>query len=61
VLRLGTTGGTSLHVEDTCELGASRLREAHTGVIEAALAREVTPRHAVTGRATSEGRRASGS
>jgi phosphoribosylformylglycinamidine synthase subunit PurL len=61
VLRLGTTGGTSLHVEDTCELGASRLREAHTGVIEAALARDVTPRHAVTGRATSEGRRASGS
>lgn len=37
VLRLGTTGGESLHVQGLFELSVPDLRTAHTGVIEAAL------------------------
>ncbi len=38
VLRLGTTGGEALVVQDLFELSVTDLRAAHTGVIEAALA-----------------------
>ena len=37
VIRLGDTGGTDLHVDGLFRLSTETLREANTGVIEAAL------------------------